>query len=207
MGTAAEVLRSRDPERVLRRQRARAPRRRRHGRGGAQPPGAIIPVSRALMVQGCTSSAGKSYLTAAICRILSNRGLKVAPFKAQNMSNNAGVTVDGLEMGRAQIVQAAAARDARRADEPRAAEAGERRAVTGDRSRRGRSRGVGDAVARAPAGGVVGGAGVDAVVVRRVRRGGDRGRGQPGRGEPRAPATSSTWPWRSRRATASATAR
>lgn len=62
------------------------------------------------MVQGCTSSAGKSYLTAAICRILSNRGLKVAPFKAQNMSNNAGVTVDGLEMGRAQIVQAAAAR-------------------------------------------------------------------------------------------------
>ncbi len=62
------------------------------------------------MVQGCTSSAGKSYLTAAICRILANRGVRVAPFKAQNMSNNAGVTTDGLEMGRAQIVQAAAAR-------------------------------------------------------------------------------------------------
>lgn len=67
-------------------------------------------MTRAVMVQGCTSSAGKSYLTAAICRILSNRGLRVAPFKAQNMSNNAGVTADGLEMGRAQIVQAAAAR-------------------------------------------------------------------------------------------------
>ncbi len=62
------------------------------------------------MIQGCTSHAGKSYLTAAICRILSNQGVRVAPFKAQNMSNNAGVTRDGLEMGRAQIVQATAAR-------------------------------------------------------------------------------------------------
>jgi adenosylcobyric acid synthase len=62
------------------------------------------------MIQGCTSHAGKSYLTAAICRILSNQGVRVAPFKAQNMSNNAGVTRNGLEMGRAQIVQAAAAR-------------------------------------------------------------------------------------------------
>lgn len=62
------------------------------------------------MVQGCTSHAGKSYLAAALCRIVANRGLRVAPFKAQNMSNNAGVTADGLEMGRAQIVQAAACR-------------------------------------------------------------------------------------------------
>ena len=62
------------------------------------------------MVQGCTSSAGKSYLTAALCRALSNAGARVAPFKAQNMSNNAGVTPAGLEMGRAQLVQAAAAR-------------------------------------------------------------------------------------------------
>jgi adenosylcobyric acid synthase len=69
-----------------------------------------VSVGKALMIQGCTSHAGKSYLTAAICRILSNRGVRVAPFKAQNMSNNAGVTRDGLEMGRAQIVQAAAAR-------------------------------------------------------------------------------------------------
>ena len=65
---------------------------------------------RAIMVQGCTSNAGKSYLVAALCRALSNAGYRVAPFKAQNMSNNAGVTRDGLEMGRAQIVQAIAAR-------------------------------------------------------------------------------------------------
>ncbi|WP_102127212.1 cobyric acid synthase [Deinococcus planocerae] len=62
------------------------------------------------MVQGCTSNAGKSYLTAALCRALVDEGLRVAPFKAQNMSNNAGVTPAGLEMGRAQIVQARAAR-------------------------------------------------------------------------------------------------
>ena len=65
---------------------------------------------RAIMVQGCTSNAGKSYLAAALCRALSNAGYRVAPFKAQNMSNNAGVTEGGLEMGRAQIVQAMAAK-------------------------------------------------------------------------------------------------
>ncbi|MFC3833589.1 MULTISPECIES: cobyric acid synthase [Deinococcus] len=67
-------------------------------------------MGRAIMIQGCTSSAGKSYLTAALCRALSNAGVRVAPFKAQNMSNNAGVTPAGLEMGRAQLVQARAAR-------------------------------------------------------------------------------------------------
>lgn len=65
---------------------------------------------RAIMLQGCSSNAGKSYLTAALCRMLSDQGLKVAPFKAQNMSNNAGVTPSGPEMGRAQLVQAQAAR-------------------------------------------------------------------------------------------------
>lgn len=67
-------------------------------------------MAKAIMIQGCTSSAGKSYLTAALCRILANGGVRVAPFKAQNMSNNAGVTPAGLEMGRAQLVQAQAAR-------------------------------------------------------------------------------------------------
>jgi len=62
------------------------------------------------MVMGCTSDAGKSFLATALCRHLANRGLRVAPFKAQNMSTNAAVTPDGFEIGRAQYVQALAAR-------------------------------------------------------------------------------------------------
>ncbi len=63
-----------------------------------------------VMIMGCTSDAGKSFLVTAACRHFANQGLRVAPFKAQNMSNNAAVTSEGLEMGRAQYLQALAAR-------------------------------------------------------------------------------------------------
>ncbi len=63
-----------------------------------------------IAILGTGSDVGKSIIAAAICRIFADKGEKIVPFKSQNMSNNSGITPEGLEMGRAQIVQAEASR-------------------------------------------------------------------------------------------------
>ncbi len=66
-------------------------------------------MAKAIMIQGTTSNAGKSLLCAGLCRIFKQDGYTVAPFKSQNMALNSYITQDGLEMGRAQVMQAEAA--------------------------------------------------------------------------------------------------
>ena len=142
---------------------------------------------RPLMVLGCTSGAGKSWLVTALCRWFARQGVDVAPFKAQNMSNNARV-VDGGEIGVAQWLQARAAGvepDVRM--NPVLLEAGGRHPLAGRRGRPGVARADGDAVARPRPVAVAGDDGGVRLVAGRARARRARGGREPGRDQPPRP--------------------
>ena len=66
-------------------------------------------MAKVIMIQGTMSNAGKSFIVAGLCRIFKQDGYRVAPFKSQNMALNSYITSEGLEMGRAQVMQCEAA--------------------------------------------------------------------------------------------------
>ena len=89
-------------------------------------------MAKSIMLMGTSSHVGKSILTTALCRIFHQQGKRVVPFKAQNMALNSYVTLDGREMGRAQVAQAGGGGSCPRSRyEPRPPQTDGERAVTG----------------------------------------------------------------------------